>query len=113
MIFNLLLTPPSDFSCGYSQGNEFVEVELPSVEICPLTKLYQTTKGIKRESPATTLCEGKVGIFSGFIGNMWWVTERISEPIDRKDHGSDFGGNICLNLTILISSCGHDWPVRF
>ena len=45
--------------------------------------------------------EGKVAVLKSVVG-IHVVTEKISGPINRTNH---YGGNSCLNLTILISSC--------
>ena len=45
--------------------------------------------------------EGEVAVLKSVVG-IHVVTEKISGPINRTNH---CGGNSCLNLTILISSC--------
>ena len=45
--------------------------------------------------------EGEVAVLKSVVGNHA-VTEKISGPINITNH---CGGNSCLNLTILISSC--------
>ena len=45
--------------------------------------------------------EGEVAVLKAVVG-IHGVTEKISGPINRRNH---CGGNSCLNLTILISSC--------
>ena len=46
--------------------------------------------------------EGEVAVLKSVVGIIHVVTEKISGPINRTNH---CGGNSCLNLTILISSC--------
>ena len=46
--------------------------------------------------------EGEVAVLKSEVG-VHVVTEKISGPINRTNH---CGGNSCLNLAILISSCG-------
>ena len=46
--------------------------------------------------------EGEVAVLKSVVGILHVETEKISGPIDRTNH---CGGNSCLNLTILISSC--------
>ena len=45
--------------------------------------------------------DGEVAVLKSVVG-IHVVTEKISGPINRTNH---CGGNSCLNLTILISSC--------
>ena len=46
---------------------------------------------------------GEVAVLKSVVG-VHVVTEKISGPINRTNH---CGGNSCLNLTILISSCDN------
>ena len=46
--------------------------------------------------------EGEVAVLKSVVGIIHVLTEKISGPINRTNH---CGGNSCLNLTILISSC--------